>query len=1022
MKKLISLLVFFLTLIICVRGASFSQSTGLNEAIDLGLPSGLKWASCNIGASKPEEIGEYYAWGEIVPKDNYSIENYKWQGSSKYSRETKRTLDMEDDVANVRLGGEWHIPSMKDIQELIDNCTWEWTDYNGVCGQLVTGPNGNSIFLPASGAYFGSELVTDGGFGGYYQTNTMGGFGPNGYNEEIEGDYSQHLYFYREQYKIWCHSQYIGQVVRPVCGTPQNSMVSVSTNDVGTVEIEGIQNSNAYIVNGNRVTVRAITPQGYFFIGWFLNGSDRIVSTSTTYSFTVNCDINLVAKFKKSVEIDDERAIDLGLPSGTKWAAYNVGANTPEGYGEYYAWGEVESKVEYSWNTYKWSTGNTSSITKYSTNNAFGEVDENFTLDREDDVAYIKWGGEWRMPTKDEWDELLKKCIWKRSTINDTNGYQVTGPNGNSIFIPSCGHYNKNEAYNVGSDGYYWSSSLCDSDNTKAGFLGWNAAGAVCYYYNRYLGKPVRAVCGTPIMYTVSVCSDKRGAVAIKDTEDTYVVRLKGSNATVIAIANDGYEFKGWFEEGSNKKVSTESTYTFEICENINLVAKYYESTTVTETIAVDLGLPSGVKWATCNVGASAAEDVGGLYAWGETEKKDNYSKENYKWYDNDRKTYTKYCTSDKKIVLDSQDDVANVKWGKNWYTPNIEEIQELIDCCTWRWEVLNGKGGYRVTGPNGNNIFLPATGIYQDDTFITDMGTSGYYQTSNLGGYNGQLDSQSEHSQILSCTYGSSILVMPYFHFRYYGQSVRPVYRDNIMNIIDGEFANFYVDENKEKMEITYARTLPNLHWNPLYVPFEIEVEKITDKYEVAYINGVHSYDNDDNGEIDELTMEVIKVKSGTLKANYPYLIKARDEEAKTLNISVEDATLYASTENTIDCSSVYQAFEITGSYSKKSAEELTGKLAISLEGAWQPLAAGTYLNPFRLYMSISDRGGSPLKVNPAALSRVKIVENGETTGIIELTPVTSQKDIIYDLAGRRVMTPQKGQFYIVNGKKVIY
>ena len=87
-----------------------------------------------------------------------------------------------------------------------------------------------------------------------------------------------------------------------------------------------------------------------------------------------------------------------------------------------------------------------------------------------------------------------------------------------------------------------------------------------------------------------------------------------------------------------------------------------------------------------------------------------------------------------------------------------------------------------------------------------------------------------------------------------------------------------------------------------------------------------------------------------------------------------MENATLYAAAENTVDCSSVYQAFEITGSYSKKSAEELTGKLAISLEGAWQPLAASTYLNPFRLYMSISDRGDSPLKVNPTALSCVKL------------------------------------------------
>ena len=239
-------------------------------------------------------------------------------------------------------------------------------------------------------------------------------------------------------------------------------------------------------------------------------------------------------------------------------------------------------------------------------------------------------------------------------------------------------------------------------------------------------------------------------------------------------------------------------------------------------------------------------------------------------------------------------------------------------------------------------------------------------------------------------------------------------------MNLVDGK--DYKNSKDLEGLNITYTRTLPNCLWNPLYVPFEIEVADVTDKYEVAYINAVHSYDKDDDGEIDELEMEVIKVKAGTTKANYPYLIKARNDEAKSVNISVEGTTLYASTEKTLDCSSVYQKFEITGSYSRKSAEELSGKLAISLDGAWQPIMEGSYLNPFRLYLSISNRNDSPLKVNPSALSRVRIVEDGMTTGILDLTPATQKDNVIYDFSGRRVIEPRKGQLYIVNGKKVVY
>ena len=236
---------------------------------------------------------------------------------------------------------------------------------------------------------------------------------------------------------------------------------------------------------------------------------------------------------------------------------------------------------------------------------------------------------------------------------------------------------------------------------------------------------------------------------------------------------------------------------------------------------------------------------------------------------------------------------------------------------------------------------------------------------------------------------------------------------------LTDGEEYNEASDMTVEA--VTYTRTLPNLYWNALYVPFELPYDVISDRYDVAYINDVNGYDTDENGEIDDLAMEIIKIKGGTLKANYPYLIKAKTEADKTMSITVEDATLYAAEENAVDCSSVYQNYVIKGTYTKKTAEELAGKLAISTSGAWQPLAEGTALNPFRLYLSIENRDNSPLKVEPAALSRMRIVERGETTGIEEVVPSQQREDVIFDLSGRRVKQPVKGGVYIVNGKKRI-
>lgn len=244
-------------------------------------------------------------------------------------------------------------------------------------------------------------------------------------------------------------------------------------------------------------------------------------------------------------------------------------------------------------------------------------------------------------------------------------------------------------------------------------------------------------------------------------------------------------------------------------------------------------------------------------------------------------------------------------------------------------------------------------------------------------------------------------------------------------VNIADGALSNFVNGMEREIPSITYTRSLPNLMWNALYVPFEIPMAQIESKYEVAYIHNILSYDTDDNGEIDDLMMEIIKIKSGTLKANYPYLLKAKTAADKQMNISLTNATLFETESASVDCSSAYTTHKVTGTYSRMTSSELTSSLVITTVGAWQPVASGESLNPFRLYMTITSREDSPVKVDPIAFSRIRISVFGEDTetGIEELeTEAGTQNAVILDLSGRRVQNPTKGGVYIINGKKVVY
>ena len=179
--------------------------------------------------------------------------------------------------------------------------------------------------------------------------------------------------------------------------------------------------------------------------------------------------------------------VDLGLPSGVMWATYNVGASSPEGYGDYYAWGETTTKSDYSKSNYRYYNGND-----------YIDIGSNISGTRYD-VARAQWGGSWRLPTKAEFEELKDRCTWTWTSYKGVRGYKVTGPNGNSIFLPAAGKRKGTELNDRGSDGYYWSGSLWPGTSFESNQL----SGSGLYFRNdaryglysaRYDGYPVRPV------------------------------------------------------------------------------------------------------------------------------------------------------------------------------------------------------------------------------------------------------------------------------------------------------------------------------------------------------------------------------------------------------------------------------------------------------------------------------------------------------------------------------------------------
>ena len=368
---------------------------------------------------------------------------------------------------------------------------------------------------------------------------------------------------------------------------------------------------------------------------------------------------------------DKVEYVDLGLPSGNLWAKCNLGASAPEAYGDYYAWGEVEPKQVYTNSNHKWYKEGAPSLgfTKY--NNEDGKL----SLEDEDDAVIQKLGNGWRTPTLADFRELTnqKYTTIEKTTLNGVAGYQITSKrNKKSIFIPFAGFRNdKPQTREISSDE---TVAVCMTNQRRIDYQVFNC-------------------------WTFAFEQDRIRRYGKRRYDGISIRPVKGPG---VPVPND----------------------------------------------CVDLGLASGLLWAKYNIGTTDPTELGNYYAWGVTSTTKKYNNAYYKHYKTDEygsvKKILKYNEEDGKTVLDLEDDAARANFGVGYRIPTQEDWKELLEDC--KWEAVTATlpivvdpsqkkiiARWKVTGPNGNSIVLPATIGFRSDGIhdATDMNT--YYTTADL-------------------------------------------------------------------------------------------------------------------------------------------------------------------------------------------------------------------------------------------------------------------------------------------------
>ena len=723
-----------------------------NYVVDLGLP--VKFLNHNMGAFAPEEYGGYYSYGELDDKGNYANDATNYSHYNTPRAEIANIRLTQYDVAHIRLGGSFSIPTMAEFKMLVDSCTWTWlSSFNGKPGYKITGKNGNTLFMPAAGYRSGtgnSDINTR----GCYRTSQLV---PVSSGAKI----NWYLNFYNNSRSVPHSGEdiYLGESIRPVVSTgvqmTDGTLVQVMTDSVGwtptqlTAKLYGTvygiskaktavelgfvvgANDTIKITSAGTTTVQAAatTTDGKYF-------ADFTMPKDTVYyirAYAKDKDDNI--EYGNALQFG-RCYVDLGLPSGTKWANINVGATRPDEDGNYFAWAETEPKSSYTDDNYKWSLEKTW---------VFPDGLRNVQATH-NDAASMNWKGVWMLPDYADLCELVNNCTSESVKLNNISGYRLTSnKNGKSIFFTLSGYRDS------GLNDYASRSCLASSEihpysvskrgtNSDAYFISYASVSDGWYRRDGISVRPVYKTNATSAahtdMYVRTLPAKKQyngttetntlwGVIrgvesAGNGTSYGFVYWKKGSQdvATVNAVPDN----EGYISHAITTGLTAGSTYRFAaFVDNGSGELATGDTLEITTIGMVDLGL--SVKWANVNIGAEAEEATGDYYRWGAIVP-----------YRNTAQQYT----VPKDITPQSGYDIATNLWGSRYRMPTKAEMEELVSGCDHEWVTRNGINGYLFTGKGDyadRSIFLPAAGWFNgsNGAFQYQYQSYGDYWTSTV-------------------------------------------------------------------------------------------------------------------------------------------------------------------------------------------------------------------------------------------------------------------------------------------------
>ena len=485
----------------------YAEYETTDDYVDLGIGN-IMFATKNLGAKRPEDVGYFFAWGETAPKEVYSWDTYQLRTSPIYYGKGG-VLKPEDDAATVMLGEGWRMPTTDEVKLLYNTyspdelgCRSRGTVRNGVFGYEVTGPNGNSIFFPYSGYMEEGELVnydytTRMWCSNYDKRSAMEIFSIDllgvSLFEAMERCYGLLIRPVKEK-KAASDTLFLKfNVLDRNIAEAQQLLATVNPAEYSAESYQSLDSKcqraiaiRAYAVENDGQKTHQLTH--------YINEVNRELQDSIDMA-SQRLRLAIVGLDRLPTPADI-KAIDLGL--SVRWASANIGARTETENGYFIAWGELAPKQgRYEWESYKWCASvyegdrDYSKFSKYVTDSRWGEVDGKTRLDLEDDAAHAFLGGDWRMPTPEEFQELVDNCTFENVGLNGCTVMKATGPNGNYILFPHSG------STSVMDEIYCWTTDMTPGANQHAICYSIHSFWGEAYktWEDRFVGMTIRAVC-----------------------------------------------------------------------------------------------------------------------------------------------------------------------------------------------------------------------------------------------------------------------------------------------------------------------------------------------------------------------------------------------------------------------------------------------------------------------------------------------------------------------------------------------